>query len=141
MAGHVGRNRAADRAPEQVEIAQDIEDLMARKLIRKTQIGVDDLFVVDQNAIVELAAADEACVLQLLDISQKSERSRRINLILEYLRSVRSVRVLLRPDRFRIAQNVTHGKPLRRIDSNIFTGFIPHGKRARNNDRRSGYVL
>ncbi len=70
-------DRAANRPAEQIKIAENIENFMARKFVGEAQIGVDDFFVVDENEIAEPSAIGQSHSLQLRDIAQKAEGPRR----------------------------------------------------------------
>ena len=104
--------------PEQVKIAEDIEDLVASELVGEAQIGVDDLIVADDDAIVELAAADQSHGLEFLDVAQETESPRRRDLHFERLRTEIGVAMFLLAHRFGIAQNIVHGKCIGGLDAN-----------------------
>ena len=79
MPGHNGGYRPSHRSPEQVKIAEDIEDLVARELVGEAQLGIDNLIVPDDDAIVELAAADQSHGLEVFDVAQETESPRNCN--------------------------------------------------------------
>lgn len=68
MACHDRRNRAANRFTEQIKITHNVKDLVSCQLIGESQVRIDDFFIVDEDAIVELSAVDQARLLQLLDV-------------------------------------------------------------------------
>ena len=79
----MSRNRASNRFPEQIKVTHNVEDLVARQLVGESQIRIDDFLVIDEDAIVELAAVNQARLLQLLDVPQKAEGSRRRDFFLK----------------------------------------------------------
>ena len=79
-------NRAANRPAEQIKIAENIENLMAREFVGETQFGVDDLFVVDEDEITQPSAVGQTHGLQLGDVCEKAEGPRRCDFARETLR-------------------------------------------------------
>src|SRR5262249_15648878 len=65
--GHTGRYPATQRAAEEVEVAQDVEDLVAHEFVGEAERRVHPPLLADQDAIVEAAAAGEPHLLELLD--------------------------------------------------------------------------
>ena len=76
----------AQRAAEQVDVAHDVEDLVAHELVGEAQGGVHDLLVVDEDAVVQPAAVRQAHRRQLLHVAQEAEGARRGDLVAEGFR-------------------------------------------------------
>ena len=56
-------NCASNRFSEQVEVTHNVEDLVARQLVGKAQIRINDFLVIDKNAVIELATVYQARLL------------------------------------------------------------------------------
>jgi hypothetical protein len=78
-----GCDFSPDGPVEKIEIADEIENLVPDKFIREAQFGVDDLFIIHQDEIVESAPAAQSHPIQHLHILQESEGSGRRNAFLE----------------------------------------------------------
>lgn len=63
MTRHMSDNCTSNRFSEQVEVTHNIEDLVARQLVGKTQIRINDFLVIDEDAVVELATVYQARLL------------------------------------------------------------------------------
>jgi hypothetical protein len=109
VAGHLGRHHAADRTPQKIEIADDVENLVAGKLVRKAEVGVDDSVIVDQDAIVQSSTVHEAQLLELFYILEKAEGPGRGDLLFEGLGPSEDVGMILDPDRLGIVEDIGVG--------------------------------
>ena len=110
MAGHVSRDFAPDGSSQQVKVPDDVKNFMARQFFRKAQIGVYDLLVIDQDTITKLASVDQAQLLHLLHIAQKTKGSCRRDFFFERTRALMTKDVFLHAHRFRILQNIVDRK-------------------------------
>src|SRR5512138_747524 len=120
MACHLRRDRAPYGFPEQIEISENVQNFMPRQFVAEAQICVDDSFIIDQDAVVELAAADKSHLLQLLYVAEKTERSCRSNFRFKMFRSLENVSILLSADRLGIFQNIADREIIRGLDRNEF---------------------
>src|SRR3954447_3261982 len=77
VAGLRGADLADDRAADEREIAQQIEDLVADELVAEAEVAADHAFVVEHDAVLDRAAAGEAGSAHLLDIAQEAKRAGR----------------------------------------------------------------
>ena len=71
MPGHICCNPCADGAPQQIEIAYHIKNLMQNEFIRKPELGIYNLLIIDKNKVVEFAAACQTPLLKGLNVTQK----------------------------------------------------------------------
>src|SRR5207247_11288191 len=73
---HARHDAATDRTPEQVEVAEDVEDLVAHELVGEAQRRVHHALLADQDAVVQPPAVGEAHLLELLDLLDEAEGAR-----------------------------------------------------------------
>src|SRR3989338_535975 len=117
MTGHAGRNHAADRSPQKIKVAGDIENFVTRKLVGKPELGVEDLLVIHQNAITESPSIHQSELFQFFDLLEKSERSRRGDFLFEVIRALEDIGMFLLPYRFRVVEEIAASKGSRRFDA------------------------
>src|SRR5579863_4929768 len=72
---------ADNRPPEQEKVADQVEYLVAREFVGKAQGGINHLLVIDENQIVEAAAAGQAHLRELVKFADKAKGSRGGDLI------------------------------------------------------------
>ena len=87
MTGLVGRDPAADRAAEQIRVADYIEDLVTSELIGEAQLRVHDALWTDQDEITQPPALPEPRVLERADLINETERARRGDFLTKRLSS------------------------------------------------------
>ena len=80
MAGLVRDDVAEDRASQQIEIADQVEHLVAGEFVGEAQRRVNHLLIVDQDQIVQPPAAGEAHLGQLVKLVHEAEGARRCDL-------------------------------------------------------------
>ena len=56
MARQVGRHFPPDRSIEKIEVANQIENLVADKFIGESEFSIDDLFIIHQDEIIETSS-------------------------------------------------------------------------------------
>src|SRR5204863_4653739 len=64
VTGHARGDATTNRAAEQVEVAEDVEDLVAYELVGEAQRRVHHAVGADQDAVVQAAAAREPHLLE-----------------------------------------------------------------------------
>src|SRR5687767_1690398 len=141
MAGHVSRDFAADGSSQQIKIPDNVKNFMTRQFLRKAQVRVYDFLIIDQDTITKLASVDQAELLHLLHIAQKTEGPCRRNFFFERSRTLMCEYVFLHADRFRILQNVVDRKRLRWFNTNPFSSVVTDAIRTINDDSRPAFVL
>src|SRR5688572_23490992 len=102
MARHVRRYLAFDAAAQEIEVTGGVQDLVAYRLVREAQLGVDHTFLAEEHEIVEAASECKTLLLKRADVTHESERPRRSDLALVRLDVVQHERHSLSPDRGRI---------------------------------------
>src|SRR5690242_13681176 len=115
---------AANRPAEQIEVADDVEDLVAHELVLEAQRRIHDALVADEDEVVEPAAGGEAHALERLDLLHEPERARRRDLARERLRTVEAERVLLAADRRGVLEEIAHLEPVARLDRDALPGGV-----------------
>lgn len=118
MASKSCRDMPPYRISEQVEISDEIENFVARELVRKSKRRVDHVVFSDEDKVVEPASGAETKLVQHRDVAQESERAS-----WRYFVSIR-----LEPDQFEveplvanrrgIGQVVRYPKSWVRLDAN-----------------------
>ena len=83
VAGPVRGDLADDRTADQGEVADQVEDLVADELVAEAERSVHDAAVVEDDAVLDRAAARQAGRAQLLDVVHEAERARRRDLLEE----------------------------------------------------------
>src|SRR3989338_7144193 len=116
MTGHAGRNHAADRSPQEIKVADDIENLVTRKLVGEPELGVEDLLVIHQNAITKSSSVHQSELFQFFNILEKSESSRRGDFLFKGIRALEDIGMFLHPHRFRVVEDIADSKGIRRFD-------------------------
>ena len=132
MASHISFNCTPNRFAEQIKVTHNVKDFVARQLVGEAQIRIDDFLVVDEDAIVELAAVHQARLLQLLDVPEKAKGSRRRDFFPKASGTVVEVGMLLDAHRLRIIQNIVHRENIRRLDADRLTPLAPDSIRSIN---------
>src|SRR5689334_14859449 len=84
MAGAVGDDMTDDRMPDEREIADGVENLVANELVLEAQ-GVQDPGVADDDRILQRPAEGQAVLAQRLDFLQEPEGAGRRNALGETL--------------------------------------------------------
>src|SRR6267378_6681962 len=75
---------ADDGHPDQRQVAERVEDLVADELVRKAEpFGIEDVEVVHHHRILERAAAGEARLVEALDVALEAKRPRPGDVLLE----------------------------------------------------------
>src|SRR5579864_3395270 len=120
MARLAGCHVADYRAPQEIEVADQVEHLMTRELVRKAQRRVHDFLVIDEDQIVETPAARETHLRQFSKLTYESEGSRRRNLVRVRRRRRHFKMYLLHADRPRVFECIVDNQPLGRLDPYIF---------------------
>src|SRR3989338_55010 len=141
MTGHAGRNHAADRSPQEIKVADDIENLVTRKLVGEPELGVEDLLVIHQNAITESSSVHQSELFQFFDILEKSESSRRGDFLFKSIRALEDIGMFLYPYRFRVVEDIADSKGIRRFDADGLTVFLMDPISPANNDFRPLFFL
>src|SRR6266536_5175301 len=106
MSGHLSGHRAANRPAEKVKIYEYVENLMAGKFIGIAQIGIDNLVIADDDAVIELAAARQTHGLEFLDIAQETEGARGRDFGFKIFWSLVDVKMFLLANRLGVAQHI-----------------------------------
>src|SRR5271166_1754449 len=108
MAGFRRGYMRMQRTAEQVEIADQIEHLVAREFVVEAQSGVHDFVVIDEDCVVEAGAAAKAEFVELAELADGAEGARRCDLArVRVGRSQLEVQ-LLNADRFRVFERVVN---------------------------------
>src|SRR6266851_38292 len=89
VAGLAGADVPVERTPEQLEVADEVEDLVANELVAEPQRTGQDPFLVEDDRVVEASAPREPARAHPFDVAGESEGARRGD----------ARRVLLGPDR------------------------------------------
>src|SRR5277367_7044613 len=64
------------RTAQQVEVAYEVEDLVAREFVGETQSSIHDLVIVDEDCVVEAGATAEAELVELAELADEAEGAR-----------------------------------------------------------------
>ena len=114
---------------------------MPRELILEAQGGVDHALVVDEDAVAEAAALDQAHPFELLEIAQEAEGPRRRDLVPKRLRPPVDVGVFLTAHGIRIAQAVVHREDIGRFDDDLLRPVPAHAQGPVDDDLRARPLL
>jgi len=71
--GHVGGNASSDGEAEEVEVADQVQNLVAHEFVGITKLRIDDLAVVHDDVGMEISAADLSEFLGHFDILKRVE--------------------------------------------------------------------
>ena len=123
MAGALRRDLAADRPAQQIQVAQQVEDLVADQLVGEAERRVDDALLADQDAVVQPAAVGQPHRFEGLDLLEKAERPRRPDLCTIARGVAVNVAEFLFPDRRRVFQAVVDFEVGSRLDTQQFLPF------------------
>ena len=72
-----GFHVADDRMPEERQVADPVEDLVAHELVLEAQLVVEDPGLTDHDGVVEASPEGQAAPSQHLDLPQEAEGARR----------------------------------------------------------------
>src|SRR5262249_52404947 len=106
--GHARRDAAPERTAEQVEVAEDVEDLVAHELVGEAERRVHDALLADEDEVVEPPAIGETHLLELLDLLDEAEGARGRDLAAERLEVGEAEGVFLPADGRGVVEDVVH---------------------------------
>ena len=95
---------------EQREVADEIEDLVADELVAEAQRAREDAGVVEDDGVVQAAAARQSPRAQLRDLAREAEGPRRSDARREFLGPEREGQLLAAHDRMRKVDLVGDGQ-------------------------------
>ena len=116
MAGQAGRDFAPNRAIEQIEISDKVQNLVPGKFIREAKFGVHNLLIIHQDEIVKSSSFSQSHAFKHLNIFEKTECPCRCDLFLKFFLTFQDEIERLLPNGKGIVQKIMNGKDLRRLD-------------------------
>src|SRR5439155_6647693 len=108
---------APQRAPQQVQIADKVKDLVAHQFVRKPQGGVDHALLADQHTVMQTSPVGETHLFKDLDVSEKTKSAGWGDLVPVPYGVAMDIVVLLLADRLRVDQGVVHLYAIGRLDA------------------------
>lgn len=123
MRGHVRGDASSDRETEKIEVADQVQNLVAHEFIRIPQFGIDDLAVVHDDMGMQVPAADLAELLGHFDVLKRIEGAGRGDLFCKGT-GFRVERMDLLSDRQRVVNPHRDLEPVKRFRKEMF--FVLH---------------
>src|SRR5581483_3038886 len=120
VAGLRGRDLADDRPPDEREITEQVEDLVANELIAEAELAVHDTLIIEHDAVFDRPAARQTGSAKLLDIAHETEGARRCDLLQEVVVIEVELHRLAADDRMVEIDLVLENQPVCRGNSNTF---------------------
>src|SRR5262249_25923656 len=106
-----------------VKVTDNVQDFVARQLFLVTQVGIDNLVVVDENTVAESPAVDQTHFFQFLDIAHEAKGPGRSDLVFERFRTAIEVAVFLFSYRFGIVENIAYAERFPGLNSDPLAPF------------------